>query len=73
MTDLKHGTKVRTKGFPACGGFPPVEPEDMTIVKWNVARNGERMPGWHIVRFVKGGGRLCMHEERFTVVPVCSE
>jgi hypothetical protein len=63
---LKHGTRIETHGFPAFGGYPAVEPEQLTVVK---PRADEAVPGpgWHIVRFANGG-KLCMHESRFRVI-----
>jgi hypothetical protein len=67
MTMLKHGTRLLVHGSPSMGGFPPVEAEPASIVKWNRRVNGPPREGWHIVRFDKDGGQLCMHESRFTV------
>lgn len=66
LVSAKFGTRIETLGFPAIGGYPAVEPEQLTIVK---PRAGERVPGpgWHIVRF-SHGGKLCMHESRLRVV-----
>lgn len=65
---MKPGTKIVLHGTPSFGGFPAVAPEPATIVRWNERINGPRatMVGWHIVRF-SDGGRLCVHESRFTI------
>jgi hypothetical protein len=62
---LKAGTRIEMHGTPARGGFPAVEPERATIVRWT-ARSGPRLDGWHIVKFADGG-KLCVHESRFRV------
>ena len=63
---MRFGTRVETWSFPAIGGYPAVEPEQLVIVR---PRKGQEVPGpgWHIVRFADGG-KLCMHESNFRVI-----
>ena len=65
---IAHGTRVETNGFPSIGGFAAVAPETARIVRWRPKVNGERMEGWHIIKFDCDGGMLCMHESRFRVI-----
>jgi hypothetical protein len=67
MTELKSGTRVELRGTPPIlGWFPGVVPEIAVVVRWTVT-NGNKVPGWHIVKFADGG-KLCVHESNFRVV-----
>lgn len=64
---LRPGTRIELHGTPAMGSFSEVKPEQAKIGQWRKSVSGERMPGWHIVRF-NDGGALCVHESRFRVI-----
>lgn len=65
---LKAGTQIRTKGSPSVGGMPAVTPETAHIRRWNQRISGERMNGWHVIRFDTDGAECLMHESNFEVI-----
>ena len=62
MSVIKCGARIQTISR---GGGPS---ETGTICRWLRHISGERMPGWHVVRFDCDGARVCMHESNFKVV-----
>jgi hypothetical protein len=73
---LKPGTRIETRGTPACGGFPAVQPEPGIIRKPRRESLPLPGPGWYVVHlspdqplYPRGiGARLCMHESSFRVI-----
>lgn len=62
---LKAGTRIE---LDTIGQWFPSTPERATVCRWNRRINGERMDGWHLVRFDSDRAQLCVHESRFQVV-----
>lgn len=65
---LKVGTRLETKGLPAIGSFPGVAPEQVVVVKPRKASLPLPGPDWYIVKFIRDGGRLCMHRDGFRII-----
>ena len=57
---MKRGTYAYTKGHPAVGGMPAVQPELVKVMRRE--QNVTSVPGdeWYVVRFADGG-RMTMH------------
>lgn len=65
---FKPGTRIKFEGSPSIGGMPAVSPETATVLRWTRTINGERMDGWHVVRFDSDKAVLIAHESRFEVL-----
>jgi hypothetical protein len=65
---VKAGTRIETNGCPAMGGFGAVNGERAIIVRPRAENLPLPGPGWHIVKFDRDGGELCMHESSFRII-----